>query len=621
MQRVKPAPRRRSASLRLSLALSLGPLLLAAGIAFLSSPTYAARAVVLLKPRTERARNALESQGETGTARVLREALRQTSELEALTGGASAPDPAPLEVVQRGIDVVPAGGSSYAVEFRGRAPNRVQRLTNELARILVGRAAADLGISPDLAVPESDLERRTSELAAFVAAHPELALDTSGPNAAEQLPPDAATRALRDEQARLEQALAAARARAGPESDNPYADPAPSIDDLRERLRHVRAALAARERKPKQPLGASSTPPEILAEWQRLIKAVAAARGREPSVQKAAGNVPALTARLVSAAALPASPERPNRPLLLTLGAMLSAGLSVLWIWKAGAFRFRPMRRGTVRQLAPRNLEPARAATAPSQNAAVAGPSDGFEAVTPPARAGADPRDPAGQPRTTFPATEPTQTEVIRSSSGWAPSFARTGLGSLESARDELLARALDQAPGGCFVVMITSAPAARAAKSETAAKLALALSEAGNARILLVEGDFDRPSVHRMLGVDVPSVAGFSQQMHERLHGTVRRAWTIVECLATLHVLAEGRVRSPGLLNTFEFESAVRELARHYELVVIDAPPISMTTDMLALEDVVDGVILVDQAGARASARDQLLFFRDKPFRTVTVS
>ena len=64
-----------------------------------------------------------------------------------------------------------------------------------------------------------------------------------------------------------------------------------------------------------------------------------------------------------------------------------------------------------------------------------------------------------------------------------------------------------------CFVVGVTAVPEARDAKSRIAVELALALGEARHPRVLLVEGDFQWPSLHTVLQVEMPRSAGFSQR------------------------------------------------------------------------------------------------------------
>ena len=54
-------------------------------------------------------------------------------------------------------------------------------------------------------------------------------------------------------------------------------------------------------------------------------------------------------------------------------------------------------------------------------------------------------------------------------------------------------------------MVGVTSGPGAVADKSCVAAQLASVLAGPGKARVLLMEANFDRPSVHRLMRIDMP--------------------------------------------------------------------------------------------------------------------
>jgi len=145
-----------------------------------------------------------------------------------------------------------------------------------------------------------------------------------------------------------------------------------------------------------------------------------------------------------------------------------------------------------------------------------------------------------------------------------------------------------------CFVVGVTSDPELKAGKSRTAARLATMLAEAGRARILLMEGDFDYPSTHRLLAIEMPRGSGFSQQMRMRSKTGIAPPWVVVRCSETLHVLAEGVVRSPGILFSQEFSDAISELRRCYDVIVLDGPISGIGADHKPLDSVLNGVVFV---------------------------
>jgi Mrp family chromosome partitioning ATPase len=207
---------------------------------------------------------------------------------------------------------------------------------------------------------------------------------------------------------------------------------------------------------------------------------------------------------------------------------------------------------------------------------------------------------------------------VVPAGDYWTAGVARSMAGWVIGLRNELTQVAMERSMGRCFVVLISCSQGTQKTKSLAVAQLALALAEAGHPRILLMEGDFDRPAVHQTMGVEMPRSAGFSQQMHNRIHGHVAGGWAVVGCLPTLHVMAEGRVRSPGLLHSFQFETAVNDLRRHYEMIIIDGPPLSVSTDMRALESVVDGIIVVQKPGGREPTAIERALFGPKLLKIV---
>lgn len=178
---------------------------------------------------------------------------------------------------------------------------------------------------------------------------------------------------------------------------------------------------------------------------------------------------------------------------------------------------------------------------------------------------------------------------------------------------DELYPMAVD----GCFVVGVSAVPDWGAHKSRVAAEIAFALAEARHPRVLLLEADFQWPSVHRVLGIEMPPSAGFSRQIRMRARGGPRE-WTVVECAPTLHVMAEGVMRSPGLILSNHFEDAVRSFRNYYDFIVIDGPIASAEVDCRALDSVIDGLVLVTPAAGSPWLAQALGVFTEKRYSRV---
>jgi Mrp family chromosome partitioning ATPase len=166
----------------------------------------------------------------------------------------------------------------------------------------------------------------------------------------------------------------------------------------------------------------------------------------------------------------------------------------------------------------------------------------------------------------------------------------------LDSATD--LARLRDElcvaATSGCFVVGVTSMPEGAHLKSRLAAQLAWLLAQTEHARVLLIEVDFAHPNVDAVMRIDVPPMSGFSQQLHSNILEGNQSPWVVVRCTESLCVLAEGKLRTPGVIYSNEFTVALAQLRNHFDLIVADGPAIGPHVDTRALDDVADGIVLV---------------------------
>jgi Mrp family chromosome partitioning ATPase/capsular polysaccharide biosynthesis protein len=149
------------------------------------------------------------------------------------------------------------------------------------------------------------------------------------------------------------------------------------------------------------------------------------------------------------------------------------------------------------------------------------------------------------------------------------------------------------------FVVGIVSGSMSRTEKSRVAAELTLALTESGERRVLLVEGDAEEPSVQRLMGVEVPMSAGFSLQLETHVPGLAEpESWTVVHCSKWLDLLAEGGIRSDEALLTRKFRSCVMAIKDHYDIVVINGPLLTQESECRVLDGVADGIVIVGGRG-----------------------
>lgn len=142
----------------------------------------------------------------------------------------------------------------------------------------------------------------------------------------------------------------------------------------------------------------------------------------------------------------------------------------------------------------------------------------------------------------------------------------------------------------GTKVVAVTS-PASHDGKTLTAANLALSLSQARQARVLLIDADLRRPTVAPLFRMKATqglmralSVGGDMDGLLQRVPG------------ATLDVLTCERRRSDtyDVLTSPAFATLLEQARRTHTMIVIDTPPIVPVPDANLLARLVDGYLLV---------------------------
>jgi capsular exopolysaccharide synthesis family protein len=175
-----------------------------------------------------------------------------------------------------------------------------------------------------------------------------------------------------------------------------------------------------------------------------------------------------------------------------------------------------------------------------------------------------------------------------------AAASAQTGTLALAVEQYRKLAAALHHAQGsrGLKCILVTSALPGEG-KSLTASNLALTLSESYQRRVLLIDGDMRRPSLHDVFGV--PNGAGLS----DGLSRDGSRGVPVLEVSERLSILPSGHpVDDPtGLLTSERMRRLLEGARTGYDWVIVDTPPVGLLSDAKLLSEMVDGVVLVVEA------------------------
>jgi capsular exopolysaccharide synthesis family protein len=137
-------------------------------------------------------------------------------------------------------------------------------------------------------------------------------------------------------------------------------------------------------------------------------------------------------------------------------------------------------------------------------------------------------------------------------------------------------------------VIAITSA-VPEEGKSVSAANLALVMAEGGEHRVLLVDADFRRGRLARMLGV--PSSPGLADVLR-------REAPLEAACqaspLGNLRVLPAGGGVDGGHSVIGRWTALVAEIRAAFDYAFLDMPPVTTVSDASLLAPQCDGVIIV---------------------------
>ena len=142
--------------------------------------------------------------------------------------------------------------------------------------------------------------------------------------------------------------------------------------------------------------------------------------------------------------------------------------------------------------------------------------------------------------------------------------------------------------------VMVTSANDGEG-KSITSANLAVTMAEDKKKSILLVSADFRSPAIENLFNVQA------EKGLSDYFNGEVRLDQILTATnIKNLMVLPSGNIPS----NPAEFFASqkmsefIKELEKHFNYIILDTPALIPFADARILGPVVDGVVLVVQAG-----------------------
>ena len=141
--------------------------------------------------------------------------------------------------------------------------------------------------------------------------------------------------------------------------------------------------------------------------------------------------------------------------------------------------------------------------------------------------------------------------------------------------------------------IIVTSA-APGDGKSYVSLNLALTLSDSYRRRVLLIDADLRRPSLHVLFGIR--NTRGLS----DALTAKTDEALATVQISESLTLLPAGRLAPNPLggLSSGRMKRIIADAASRFDWVIADSPPVGVLADAHLVSEMVDAAILVVRAG-----------------------
>jgi len=148
---------------------------------------------------------------------------------------------------------------------------------------------------------------------------------------------------------------------------------------------------------------------------------------------------------------------------------------------------------------------------------------------------------------------------------------------------------------GRALRAIVVTSPNKGDGKSLTAANLAVTMAQEFQQRVLLIDCDFRRPSVHRLFGI--PEGPGLTDvlmggvELNQALVNVENHHLTLLPAGATPSHPAE-------LLGSAAMRRVLDTLRTRFDRILIDMPPVAPLADLHILAPMADGLLMIVRAG-----------------------
>ena len=142
----------------------------------------------------------------------------------------------------------------------------------------------------------------------------------------------------------------------------------------------------------------------------------------------------------------------------------------------------------------------------------------------------------------------------------------------------------------GCQIIGVTSAMRGEG-KSTTAINMAYSMAQTGQ-RVLLLEADLRLPNIAKRL--HIASKPGISNLLAGQCKGSeVLQASGLMENLAVI-VAGDTPPNPAELLSSKQMKIVVNSLAKSFDMIVVDLPPVNVVSDALIVSKMISGMVVV---------------------------
>jgi protein-tyrosine kinase len=162
---------------------------------------------------------------------------------------------------------------------------------------------------------------------------------------------------------------------------------------------------------------------------------------------------------------------------------------------------------------------------------------------------------------------------------------------------------------------LLVASPGQGDGKTITVLNLAWSFGMLPSFKVLVVDGDLRKKTIGPVLGVgEHPGLSNLLDRS-ARLEDVVLRS-----DLLPFQFVVAGTSPKPSaeLLTSVAMRESIREMTEHFDLVLVDSPPVNLMADAQTLAGSCDGVLLIARMFATATKAFERALYDMQPFRIV---